>query len=169
MPEFTVNPQRVDPYKGFKFRVKWDGKYVAGVSRVSGLRRFSEVVLHREGGGPSTDHKAPGRTEFDPITLERGVTHDPAFEDWVSKVWAFGATQGHEVALKDFRKEVRIELYNEAGQEVKAWNVFRCWPSAYQALSDLDADSDAVAIESLTLQNEGWIRDETVVEPAEHS
>lgn len=104
MAEFSVNPTRFDPYKNFKFRVKWDGRYVAGVSKISGLRRTTEVIQHREGGDPSSSRKSPGLTEFAPITLERGVTHDPEFEKWANKVWALGAGRGAEVSLKDFRK-----------------------------------------------------------------
>jgi phage tail-like protein len=168
MPQFTVNPQRLDPYKNFKFRIKWDGKYVAGVSRISALRRTTEVVEHREGGDPSSSHKSPGRTKYEAITLERGVTHDPEFERWANKVWKFGAATGAEVSLKDFRKDVLIELFNEAGQLVKAFRIYRCWPSEYKALPDLSADDPStVAIELLRLENEGWERDDAVGEPAE--
>jgi phage tail-like protein len=167
MAEFTVN-QRFDPYKNMKFRIKWDGQYVAGVSKMSPLRRTTEVVIHREGGDQSSSRKSPGRTTFDPIVLERGLTHDPAFEDWVNKVWKLGAGLGEEVSLADFRKDIIIEVYNEAGQLVKAYKVFRCWPSEYQALSTLDANGDtAIAIEMLKLENEGWERDLSVDEPTE--
>jgi phage tail-like protein len=167
MPEFTVNATRFDPYKNFKFRVKWDGKYVAGVSKVSGLMRSTEVVEHREGGDPSMFRKSPGQTKYDAITLERGVTHDTAFEDWANLVWKLGAGAGTEVALKDFRKDIRIEFYNEAGQLVLAYNVYRCWVSEYQALPTLDAAANGVAIQSIKLENEGWERDASVVEPVE--
>lgn len=167
MPEFTVNPQRLDPYKHFKFRIKWDGRYVAGVSRMSGLRRTTEVVEHREGGDPSSSRRSPGRTKYEAITLERGVTHDAEFEEWANKVSKVGAGLGSEVSLVDFRKDVLIELLNEAGQVVKAFKVYRCWPSEYQALPDLDANASAVAIEHLKLENEGWERDESVTEPKE--
>ena len=167
MAEFSVNPSRFDPYKNFKFRVKWDGRYVAGISKVSALRRITEVVEHREGGDPSSSHKSPGRTTYEAITLERGVTHDLEFEQWANKVWSLGAQLGTEVSLKDFRKDLVIETLNEAGQVTHAWLVFRCWPSEYQALSDLDANGIAVAIEHLVLQNEGWQRDLTVSEPTE--
>ncbi len=169
MAQFSVNPERMDPYKGFKFKVKWDGQYVAGVSRISGLRRTTEVVTHREGGDPSTVRKSPGQTSFPPLVLERGVTHDPAFEEWANKVWRYGAGAGSEVSLKDFRKDVIIELFNEAGQIVKAYKVYRCWVSEYQALPELDANGNSVAIESITLENEGWERDEAVKEPEEPS
>jgi phage tail-like protein len=165
--EFTVNAQRFDPYKNFKFRVKWDGRYVAGVSKVSALKRTTEVVKFREGGDPSSSRKSPGRTEYDPITLERGVTHDTEFEAWANKVWNFGGGLGSEVSLKDFRKDVIIEIYNEAGQLVLAYRVFRCWVSEFQAVPDLDANANAVAIQHLKLENEGWERDTSVVEPAE--
>ena len=169
MAQFTVNAQRFDPYKSFKFRVKWDGKYVAGVSQVSPLVRRTEVVLHREGGDPSTTRKSPGRTEYEAITLERGVTHDPAFEQWANKVWNYGAGLGTEVSLNDFRKDITLELYNEAGQKVIAYNIFRCWVSEYVALPDLDANAAVVAIQRITLENEGWERDPAVVEPTEPS
>jgi phage tail-like protein len=168
MAQFTVNTFRVDPYKNFKFRVKWDGRYVAGVSKVGMLKKTTEVVKHRDGGDPSTSHKSPGRTEFDAITLERGVTHDPEFENWAGKVWNFGGGLGAEVSLKDFRKDIMIKLYNEAGQLALAYKVFRCWVSEYQALPDLDANgSAAVAIQHIKLENEGWERDVDVTEPAE--
>lgn len=169
MAQFTVNAQRFDPYKNFKFRVKWDGRYVAGVSKVSSLKRTTEVVKHREGGDLSSSRKSPGRTEFDAITLERGVTHDTEFEKWANKVWNYGAGLGAEVSLKDFRKDIIIELYNETGQLVIAYKVFRCWVSEFQALPDLDANANAVAIARLKLENEGWERDYEVVEPSEVS
>jgi phage tail-like protein len=167
MAEFTVNPTRFDPYKNFKFRVKWDGVYVAGVSRISALRRTTEVIEHREGGDPSTSRKSPGRTEYEAITLERGVTHDPAFEHWANKVWNLGGGLGAEVSLKDFRKDIIIEIYNETGQLVLAYKVFRCWVSEFQALPDLDANDGAVLLEHIRLENEGWERDTSVVEPKE--
>jgi phage tail-like protein len=169
MPEFTVNPTRFDPYKEFKFRVKWDGHYVAGVTKVTALKRTTEVIEHREGGDPSTSRKSPGRSEFEAITLERGVTHDLDFERWANKVWHAGAVAGAEVSLEDFRKDVIIDVFNEAGQKVISYLVFRCWVSAYQALPDLDANADAVAIESIKLENEGWERDQSVTEPQEPS
>ena len=169
MAEFTVNPTRFDPYKKFKFRLKWDGKYVAGVSKVSALKRTTEVVEHREGGDPSTSRKSPGITRFDAITLERGVTHDPAFEEWADKVWSLGASPGAEVSLKDFRKDIVLEFYNEAGQLTLAYKIHRCWVSEYQALPDLDANANSVAIEHIKLENEGWERDTSVVEPQEPS
>jgi phage tail-like protein len=167
MPQFTVNATRFDPYKNFKFRVKWDGRFVAGVSKVSGLKRTTEVVKHREGGDPSSTRKSPGRTEYEAITLERGVTHDTEFEKWANKVWNFGSGLGSEVSLKDFRKDLIIEVYNEAGQLVLAYKVFRAWVAEYQALPDLDANANAVAIQSIKLENEGWERDYDIAEPAE--
>src|ERR671920_656260 len=169
MAQFSVNTQRFDPYKNFKFRVKWDGKYVAGVSKVSPLKRTTEVVSHREGGDPSSSRKSPGRTEYEAITLERGVTHDTEFEKWANKVWNFQGGSGTEVSLKDFRKDLIIEVYNEADQKVIAYNVYRCWVSEYQALPDLDANANAIAIQTLKLENEGWARDTAVTEPAEPS
>ena len=169
MAQFTVNATRFDPYKNFKFRVKWDGKYVAGISKVGALKRTTEPVKHREGGDPSTSRKSPGRSEFEAISLERGVTHDPEFEAWANKVWSYGAGLGSESSLKDFRKDLIIEVYNEAGQVALAYKVFRCWVSEFQALPDLDANANAVAIQHLKLENEGWERDREVPEPTEPS
>jgi phage tail-like protein len=169
MAQFTVNAQRFDPYKNFKFRVKWDGRYVLGVSKVSGLKRTTEVVKHREGGDASTSRKSPGRSEYEAITLERGVTHDTEFEKWANKIWQYGAGLGAEVSLKDFRKDLILELYNEAGQLVIAYKIYRAWVSEYQALPDLDANANAVAIQHIKLEIEGWERDLDVTEPTEPS
>jgi phage tail-like protein len=169
MAQFSVNANRFDPYKNFKFRVRWDGRYVAGVSKVSALKRTTDVVEHRVGGDPSTVRKSPGQTKYEAITLERGVTHDVEFEQWVNKVWNFGSGLGSEVSLADFRKDLIIEVYNEAGQLALAYKVFRCWPSEFQALPELDASGSAVAIQTLKLENEGWERDTEVTEPTEPS
>jgi phage tail-like protein len=169
VPQFTTKADRIDPYKNFKFVVVWDGTPVAGVSRVGALTRSTQVVTHREGGDPHSSRKSPGQTDYGPITLERGVTHDTAFELWAKKVWyhANSNAMGQELSLKDFRKDITIELYNEAGQKVIAYNVYRCWVSEYQAMPELDANGNAVAIQSITLQNEGWERDVSVAEPTE--
>jgi len=169
MAQFSVNTQRFDPYKNFKFRIKWDGRYVAGVSKVSALKRTTDVVDHRSGGDPSIVRKSPGQTKYEPITLERGVTHDTEFEKWANKVWTLGAGLGSEVSLKDFRKDIVIEVYNEAGQLTLAYKVFRCWVSEFMALPDLDANADAVLLQHIKLENEGWERDTSVVEPTEPS
>jgi phage tail-like protein len=169
MAQFSVNAQRFDPYKNFKFRVKWDGRFVAGVSKVSALTRSTEVVEHREGGDPSSSRKSPGRSKYEAITLERGVTHDTEFEKWANKVWNFGAGLGAEVSLKDFRKDLIIDVYNESGQLVLTYKVFRAWVSEFRAIPDLDANANAVAIQHIKLENEGWERDYDVVEPSELS
>ena len=173
MAQFTVNinPQRFDPYKNFKFLVYWVGNTtpVAAVSKISALKRTTEVVTHREGGDPSTSRKSPGRSNYEAITLERGVTHDCEFEKWANKVWNYGNARGQEVSLKDFRKDILIDLLNEDGQVVIRYRVFRCWVSEYQAMAELDASGNAVLIQSLRLENEGWERDTSVAEPAEPS
>ena len=169
MAQFSVNASRFDPYKNFKFRIKWDGRYVAGISKVSALKRTTEVVKHREGGDPSSSRKSPGRTEYEAIMLERGVTHDTEFEKWANKVWNFKAGLGSEVSLKDFRKDIILEVYNEAGQLATAYKIYRCWASEYQALPDLDANANAVAIQHVKLEHEGWERDNEVPEPNEPS
>src|SRR5271167_2417393 len=123
MAIFPANPQRRDPYKNFKFRVKWDGKYVAGISKVSSFKRTTEVVEHREGGDPSTSHKSPGRNKFEAITLERGLTQDLNFHDRPGRVSNYGAALGSEVSLANFRKDIYLEFYNEARQLVMAYKI----------------------------------------------
>ncbi len=167
MPQFSVNTHRFDPYKNYKFRVIWDGRPVAGVSKVGALKRTTQVVKHREGGDPSSERKSPGQTEWEAITLERGVTHDVEFEAWANKVWNISGGSGTEVSLRDFRKDILIEMYNEAGQLVLTYKVYRCWVSEFQALPELDAGGNAVAIQSIKLEHEGWERDLDVAEPQE--
>lgn len=169
MAGFAVNTHRLDPYKNFKFRVKWDGKYVCGVSKVSTLKRTSEVISFREGGNPSTAVKSPGQVKWEAVTLERGVTHDLEFTRWANKVWSYQGGPGMESSLKDFRKDITLELFNEAGQKVIAYNLYRCWPSEFEALPELDANANAVAIQKLKIETEGWELDPSVVEPAEPS
>lgn len=169
MAQFTVNMNRFDPYKNFKFRVKWDGRYVAGISKVGALKRTTEIVEHREGGDPSSPRKSPGRTMYEGIMLERGVTHDQEFEQWANKVWNFGSGLGAEVSLEDFRKDIVIDLMNEAGQIAISYRIFRCWVSEFTALPELDANANAVAIQSIKLENEGWERDYDLPEPSEPS
>jgi phage tail-like protein len=165
MPQFTVNTSRIDPYKNFKFRVKWDGQVVAGVSKVSALKRTTEVVSHREGGDISTPRHSPASSKFEPITLERGVTFATEFRAWATLVY------NHEgdgaVSLKNFRKDITIELLNLQGTVVKAYNVFRCWVSEFTTLPELDANANAIAFETIVLQNEGHELDEAVVEQPE--
>jgi len=169
MAQFSVNAQRFDPYKNFKFRIKWDGRFVAGISKIGALKRTTEMVEHRIGGDPSTARKSPGQSKFEAIMLERGVTHDIEFELWANKIWNYGSGLGAEVSLRDFRKDVIIELYNEAGQLAIAYKVYRCWVSEYQAIPELDASANAVAIQTLKLENEGWERDYEVTEPTEEA
>jgi phage tail-like protein len=169
MAKFTVNAQRFDPYKNFKFRVYWEGSNtpVAGVSKVGSLKRTTEVVEHREGGDSSSSRKSPGRTKYEPISLERGVTHDPDFEKWANKVWNHSGGPGAESSLQDFRRNLLIELQNEAGQTALRYKVFRCWVSEFQAMPDLDANANAVAIQSIKIEHEGWVRDAELPEPKE--
>jgi len=169
MTQLVARPNRYDPYKNFKFRVKFGASpdYVAGISKVGALKRTTEVVEHREGGDPSSSRKSPGRTKFEAITLERGVSHDLAFEAWANKVWNFGAGPGAESSLADFRKDIIIDVFNEAGIKVISYKVFRCWVSEYQALPDLDANANAVAIQTIKLENEGWERDSDYQAPDE--
>jgi phage tail-like protein len=163
MAQFTVNATRFDPYKSFMFRVKWDGQYVAGLSKMGALKRSTDPVIHREGGDPTTERKSPGKSKYDAVTLERGVTHDPAFEQWASLVHSLK----DPISLKNFRKDVIVDVFNEADQKVLSYHLFRCWVSEYQALPALDAATAAVAIETIKLELEGWERDESVTEPTE--
>jgi phage tail-like protein len=166
MVEFTVNPQRRDPYKNFKFKVKWDGKYVAGLSKMGPLKRATEVLEYREGGDSSVVRKLPGRTRYSPITLEAGVTHDTAFEDWANLA---NSTQGDsKVSIKNFRKDITIDVFDEQGNLALSYRAYRCWVSEYQALPEMDANVSAVAISSIKIENEGWERDTSVTEPSEH-
>ncbi|MGD1108312.1 MAG: phage tail protein [Terracidiphilus sp.] len=167
MSEFPTNPTRLDPYKNFNFRVKWDGQYIPAITKVFPLIRTTGVVENREGGDPTQPHKSTGLTEFSLVTLERGVTDDPAFENWANLVFQFGAGPGSEMMLDQFRKDISIELYNEAGQLVRAYKVYRCWPTEYQPMSTLDSNGSEVLIERLTLENEGWERDTSVVQAAQ--
>lgn len=169
MAQFSVNAKRRDPYKNFKFRLKWDSRFVLGCHKVSALKRTTEVVEHREGGDPSTPRKSPGLSKYEGVTIERGLTHDLEFTKWANKIWNYGAGLGAETSLKDFRKDVVIELYNEAGQLAVAYKLFRCWVSEFQALPELDANANAVAIESLKLECEGFERDYELMEPEEPS
>lgn len=169
MPQFTVNPDRFDPYRNFKFRVRWNNRFVAGVSKISALKLSTKVVEHREGGDPSTSRKMPGRTEFEAITLEKGLTHDLEFVRWANKVWNYGAGPGMESSLADFRKDIAIYVYNEAGQVALVYNVYRCWVSEFTILPDMDANGEAVALQTIQLQNEGWEQDFDEKEPKEPS
>lgn len=165
MARFTVNSTRFDPYLGFKFRIKWDGQYVAGLSKCGALKRTTEVTPWYEGGDSSGPHQIPGKTKYDPILMEAGVTRDTAFEDWANKVNNFHGDAS--MSLATFRKDISIEVFNHQGQKVLAYNVFRCWVSEYQALPQLDAAANAVMISTIKLENEGWIRDVSVQELAE--
>lgn len=156
MAQFQVNTSRFDPYKNFKFRVRWDGKVVAGVSKVSALKRSTEVVSHREGNELSTPHHSPASSKFEAITLERGITFAPEFEEWAAKTYSTEGNGG--VSLLGLRKDITIELLNLQGTVVRAYNVLRCWVSEYTALPELDANANAIAFETIVLQNEGFER-----------
>jgi phage tail-like protein len=165
MARFTVNSTRFDPYLGFMFKVKWDGEYVAGLSKCGALKRTTEVTPWYEGGDSSGPHQIPGKTKYDPITMEAGVSFDPRFEQWANKVNNFAGPAS--MSLATFRKDITIEVYNHGGQKVMAYNVFRCWVSEYQALPQLDAAANAVMITTIKLENEGWTRDASVAEVPE--
>ena len=165
MAKFTVNATRFDPYLGFRFQIKIDGQSVAGLNKCSALTRTTEVTPWYEGGDSSGPHQIPGKTTYAAITLEAGVTHDTTFEQWANKVNNFQGDPA--MSLATFRKDITIEVYNPPGEKVLAYNVYRCWVSEYQALPQLDASSNAVMISHIKLENEGWVRDASVVEPKE--
>lgn len=165
MAMFNVNTHRLDPYQAFKFQVKWDNKYIPAILRVSALRRVTQPVIHRAGNDASHSHVAPGITGFEPIVIERGLTHDTAFEQWANLV--FNLQGDAAMSLRHYHKDIQIELLNHQGMVVMAFKVFRCWVSEYQALPELDAAGGCLAIERLVLQHEGWERDTSVVEPQE--
>jgi phage tail-like protein len=165
MAKFTANAERYDPYRNFKFKIKIDNQYVAGLNKCSALKKTTEMVEWREGGDPSSTHKLPGKTKYDAITLTAGVTHDVTFEDWANLVNNFKGDAA--MSLKRFRKNITIDVFNEANQPVLSYNVFRCWVSEYQALPELDASANAVMIQTIKLENEGWERDANVTEPTE--
>lgn len=165
MAEFNVNTTRLDPYRSFLFQIVMGETVVAGVSKVGALKRATEVVSHREGNSISHQLQSPGLTSHEPIMLERGVTFDTAFHDWANQVYSPEGLGG--VSLKDFRKDIRINLMNLQGVAVVSYIAYRCWPSEYVALPELDANNNAVAIQSLTLVNEGWELDPAVKEQLE--
>jgi len=165
MAKFSVNSERFDPYRNFKFKIKWDNQYVAGLSKCSALKKTTESTDWREGGDPSSSRKLPGKTSYEAITLEAGVTHDTAFEDWANSVNNF---QGDtSMSLKNFRKDITIDVFNLQGTRALSYIVHRCWVSEYQSLPELDASGNAVMIQTIKLENEGWERDTSVKEPEE--
>lgn len=165
MTEFAVNPHRLDPYKRFKFQIIVDGEIVPGVSYVSALSRRTEIVSFRSGSFLNQFLKAPGLTRFDPIVLKRGITHDTTFEDWAEL--AYSPAGDAAMSLKNFRKDMRINLLNQQGSIVLSYMVFRAWVSEYEPLPELCADANEVAMETVVLEHEGFERDRSVTEPVE--
>ncbi len=165
MAKFSVNTHRFDPYRNFRFRIKWDGQYVAGLSKCSALKKTTEMVEWHEAGDQSQGRRMPGKTKYEPITLEAGVTHDTTFEEWANKVNNYQSDAA--ISLKDFRKDVTIDVFNLQDTKVLSYRVYRCWVSEYQALPELDANGNAVMIQTIKLENEGWERDTAVTEPTE--
>jgi len=166
---YPNNPVRVDPLKNFKFKVAWDGQYVLGAASVSALTRKTEVIKHRAGGVMSTKYSSPGLNECDPVTIKNGVTMDRTFYQWAGKVWAPSNQFGMEVSLKDFRKNITLEVYNEAGQLAIAYTLYNSWPSEFQAQADLDANTGGILFQHLKLEIEGFDIDVTVQPAAEPS
>lgn len=165
MPQFATNTHRLDPYKNFKFRVKWENRFVAGLSKMSAIKRTTEAIEWREAGGSSFVRKLPGRTKAEPVTLEAGLTHDQQFLDWANQV--NNPLGDGAMSLANYRKEVTIEVLNLQGTPVMAFTLKRAWPSEFQAVPEMDANANAVAIQSLKLEYEGFAIDDAVTEPAE--
>ncbi len=148
--------------KNINFCVRWDGKIIPGITKISGLQRKTEIVENRSGGDPSMMRRSPGKTEYKPIVMKRSLSSDKEFENWANKVWNLGSGAGLEVSLKDFRKDIIIELLDDTGKILMAFNVYRCWPSEYVALSDLDGGDRSFPMEILVLENEGWERNDEI-------
>jgi phage tail-like protein len=166
-PKFVVNAYRHDPYVKFKFAILMEGRYVAGMTQISAMTRTTQVITYREGGDVSQTRKQPGMTDYEPITLSRGVTHDKEFERWANRVWNIDGAGGQEISLENFRKDMIIEVRNEAGQKVLAYKVYDAWVSQFTAFDGLDAADSGVLMQSIQLQHQGWIRDESVAEPTQ--
>lgn len=165
-PLFNVNAHRHDPYRTFKFQVLIDGKPVAGLRKMGALKKSTEAVDWRTGGDPTHVRKLPGGSKFEAISLEQGLTHDPVFENWASKVNNFQGDAA--MSLKEFRKDIVINVLNLQGQVAISYKVYRAWVSEYQALPDFDAGStNTVGIQTIKLEHEGWERDTSVNEPSE--
>lgn len=157
MARMNPSTNRFDPYRNFRFQVKLDGQYVAGLTKMGALKRTTEMVEFREAGVNITSRKLPGKSTYQAVTLEAGVTYDTTFEDWANLVNDFAS---HSItSLGEFRKNVTVDVFNEAGQKVLSYNLYRCWVSEYQALPDLDAGANAVAITTIKLEYEWFERD----------
>jgi phage tail-like protein len=162
MASFAANPARADPYKDFKFRVRWGAnEYVAGVSKVSALTRTAERVEPRERRDPRPGHELPSRTEYEPITLERGVTYDLEFEQWATRASAFvdsPAPEGRperDASQNEFRRNLTIDVFDEVGQKVMSYEVHRAWVSEFTAQADLATGAKAILIQSIRIEHEG--------------
>jgi phage tail-like protein len=163
MPTGFQNSKRIDPYKTFKFRVKFGTKTVLGISKVSALKRTTEVVKHRDGGQNSFDHKSPGRTTYDAVTMERGLTHDRDFEDWANMVHKY--PEDSTMDLANYKRDVTVEMQDEKGHTVYRYFLHNCWVSEFTSSPELNSNANALAIESLKIEIEGWDRDADLKEP----
>ncbi|MEP4053014.1 MAG: phage tail protein [Litorimonas sp.] len=174
MPKNTKFPKktfRTDPYENFRFKLEWDGKAVSGFSNVAGLSRTTNVITHRSSDAQNSPRYLADQSSYEAITLERGITYDVDFEQWANEVWDFKNStadddqkgdKNKDVSLKDFRQDLTLNVFNEAGQKVLAYKIYRCWPSGFTATPEMDGNGNAVAIQSLRLENEGWERDDAV-------
>jgi phage tail-like protein len=161
---FPANLSRYNPYATYRFLVYFgpSPEPVAAVSKVSAIKRMADVIEYKEGGN-AIILKGLGRMKYDPITLERGVSQNKDFITWAN--YAQVLDHGHPTtSLANLRQELSIVLLNEEAQPVLRYLVHRCWVSEYQALPDLDAGANAVAIEHIKLENEGWEQDLTLAE-----
>ena len=165
-PMFPANAHRFDPYRTFKFQVVIDGAVVAGLQKMSALKKTTEPVQWRDAGSPSFQRTMPGGTKYEPVTLEQGLTHDKVFEDWANMVNNFDGDVA--MSLKDYRKNITVNVLNLQGTVAISYQLYRAWVSDFQALPDLDSNAmNTVGIQTVTLQHEGWQRDQAVAEPTE--
>lgn len=165
-PLFPANAHRHDPYRTFKFQVLIDGQSVAGLKKMTALKKTTEAVDWRTGGDPTHVRKLPGGTKYEAITLEQGLTHDPVFEQWANLVNNIDGDAG--MSLVNFRKDIVINVLNLQGTVAISYQVKRAWVSEYQALPDFDAGTtNSVGIQTIKLEHEGWDRDEAAAEPTE--
>jgi phage tail-like protein len=152
----TATALTYDPYRKFKFLVKWNNAVVMAVHKVSSITKSIDPIDWRTGGDSNFSAKVPGLTKWEPITLERGLSADTAFQEWMVLVNKYTkAGLGADEAVHAFRKNLNIEMYSLQNELVMTINVYNAWPSKL-TIADFDAKANELAIEHMELQNEGW-------------
>jgi len=133
------------PIVKFHFQLEWGGTKI-GFTEVSGLDVETEIVEYRDGASPEYSKiKMPGMQKFSNITLKRGTfATDNEYYDW----W-------NTVKLNTIeRRDITISLLNEEHEPVVVWKVKNAWPAKVQS-TDLKADGNEVAIETMEIVHEG--------------